>query len=34
MEPGQTDIKPGKTLEILYLDTLNWHTNSACHRLP
>jgi hypothetical protein len=31
MEPGQLNIKFGKTLEIFHVDMLNWHTISASH---
>jgi len=31
MEPGQPNIKFGKTLEIFHVNTLNWHIISASH---
>ena len=29
VEPGQIDIEFGKTLEILHMNLMDWHENSA-----
>jgi hypothetical protein len=34
MEPGQLNIKFGKTLEIFHMNPVNRHTNSASHPHP